>query len=188
MAIKNKDGSVYRFSGPVPEMAEQSFWDKKDKTIVHNKFGQRYVRERKGDEDMDLSKIKRELSRAKVEKDEIKIVQVIEQPKSKPIAEEVVEIWCLPCVDFIENVDPLYNESYNKINYGQPFIFRARLLSLEDLSIQFITEESVKLPNESVVYPKTASRRWWRVKSVKEVKDFRVYLGGISDYQPSFEN
>jgi hypothetical protein len=184
MAIKNKDGSPYRFTKPVPEMAQQSFWNKKESITVHNKYGERYLRERNDADEIDLSKIKREVELPEVE--EIKIVQAIEEPKPKQLSEEIVEIWCLPCVGHIENVDPLYDESYDKINYGGTFIFKSRLLSLEDLSIQFITEMNVNLPNESVVYPKTASRRWWRIKGMKEVEGFKIYVGVISDYQPSF--
>jgi len=187
MAIKNKDGSTYSFTKPVPQMTQQSFWNKKEKIIFHNKYGQRYLREKTANDEIDLDKIKREIKIPEfVEKDEIKIIQAIEESKSKPLSEEVVEIWCLPCIEHIENIDPLYDENYDKINYGEAFVFKSRLLSLEDLSIQFVTEESINIPNESVIYPKTASRRWWRIKGMKIVEGFNIYVGAISDYQPSF--
>jgi hypothetical protein len=124
----------------------------------------------------------------KQHEDEIKIVKAIEESKPKPISEDIVTAWCLPCLEYTENVDPLYNESYSKINYGDKFTFQTRLLELEDLHIKFVTEGHVKLPVESVIYPQMKNRRWWRIRGVKEVKGFNVYIGIISDYQPTFKD
>lgn len=183
MAIKNKDGSTYKVVKPAPKMAQQSFWNKQEKITIHNKYGQRYLRDNAENDD-----IKREFEVPVFEEknEEIKIVQVIEEYKPKQLSEEVVEVWCLPCIDHVQNIDPLYDESYDKINYGETFIFKSRLLSLDDLSIQFIAETKVNIPYDSVIYPKTASRRWWRIKGIKEIENFKIYLGAISDYQPSF--
>lgn len=192
MALKNSDGSKFvMFSEPAPQMEQQTFWDKTEKIIFHNKFGEKYHREDlkvKEPEPAPPREIKivdfKEV--AKQYDDEIKIVQAIEESKPKPISEDIVEVWCLPCLEYTENTDPLYNESYANIKYGDKFTFQARLLELEDLHVKFVTEIHVKLPEESVIYPKMKNRRWWRIRGVKEVKGYNIYLGMISDYQPAF--
>lgn len=188
MAIKNKDGSTYRFTKPAPQMVEQVFWNKKEHVALHNKFGQRYFRENVNEPEPMNAEIPDYEDMSPADTEEIKIIKHIDDPNERPktLSEEIVEVWCLPCLERTESVDPLYGESYEKVNYGDKFIFRARLLSLEDLQIQFITEMSVTLPYESVIYPKVASRRWWQIKGYKEVEGYRVYLGVISDYQPTF--
>lgn len=190
MAIKNKDGSTYSFSKPAPQMEQQTFWDKKEKITFHNKFGEKHHQEDIKIKEPEL--IHREIKVVdfkevtKQHEDEIKIVKAIEESKPKPISEDILDVWCLPCLEYTENVDPLYNESYSNIKYGEKFTFQARLLELEDLYVKFITEIHVKLPEESVIYPKMKNRRWWRIRGVKEVKGYNIYLGMISDYQPAF--
>lgn len=190
MTIKNKDGSTYAFTKPTPVMEQQSFWDEKERITLHNKFGERHFREEVKIEE--IERIEREVKLPdfkeieKQQEDKIKIVQAIEESKPHHISEGIVDIWCLPCLDYTENVDPLYNESYANVKYGETFIFRAKLMALEDLYIKFVTELDVMVLEHSVIYPKTKSKRWWRIKARKEVKGFNVYLGEISDYQPSF--
>jgi hypothetical protein len=190
MAIKNRDGSIYGFSKPAPEMEQQSFWDGTEKIVFHNKFGQKHFRqELKLPEPESPKREIKPVDFAKAEKqreNEIEIVKAIEESKFKPIYEDIVEVWCLPCLEYSENTDPLYDESYSKIKYGDKFKFKAKLIELEDLYIQFVVEKTVELQAESVVYPIMKNRRWWKIKNVKEVKGFYVYLGMISDYQPSF--
>ncbi len=187
MAIKNKDGSIYSFTKPAPQMVEQVFWNKKEHVMLHNKFGQRFVKENKHEESPIDIKIP-DYEDMEPPTEEIKIIKHIDAPEEKPKAlmADIVDVWCLPCLERSENVDPLYGESYEKVNYGEKFMFKARLFSLEDLQIEFITEGSVILPYESVIYPKVANRRWWQIKGYKEVKSYRMYIGVISDYQPSF--
>jgi hypothetical protein len=190
MAIKNKDGSIYTFTKPAPEMEQQSFWGKAEKIIFHNKFGEKHFREElRLPEPPPMQREVKAIDFEKVEKqreDQIQIVKAIEESRHKPVHEDIVNVWCLPCLDYNENIDPLYDQSYAKIKYGEKFQFQARILDIQDLSIQFVTVKDVKLPNESVVYPVMKNRRWWRIKDSKEVKEFRVYLGMISDYQPAF--
>ena len=191
MAIKNKDGTTYSFTKPAPEMEQQVFWDKTEKIVFHNKFGEKHHGhdiQQIEPEPIPVKEIKvvdfKEV--AKQYEDEIKIVKAIEESKPKPISEEIVEVLCLPCIKYTENVDKLYEESYANIEYGKTFTFRARLIELEDLHIKFFTEIDVQLPEESVIFPKMRNRRWWKIKGVKEVKGFNVYIGMISDYHPSF--
>lgn len=191
MAIKNKDGSTYGFTKSVPQMEQQSFWDKTEKITFHNKFGEKYHGEDtevQEPEPVSVREVKivdfKEVT--KQHEDEIKIVKAIEESKPKSISEDIINAWCLPCLEYTENVDPLYNESYSNIKYGEQFTFQTKLLELEDLHIKFVTEGHVKLPTESVIYPQMKNRRWWRVRGVKEVKGLNVYLGIISDHQPAF--
>ena len=190
MAIKNRDGSTYTFSKPAPEMEQQSFWDKSEKIIFHNKFGEKHFREELKLPEPTLPqrevKIVNFKEAEKQREEQIQIVKAIEESKHKPVHADIVEVWCLPCLEYKETVDPLYGEGYNTIKYGDKFKFSARMLEIEDLNVKFVTEKSVELPEESVVYPIMKNRRWWRIKGVKEVKGFYIYLGMISDYQPAF--
>jgi hypothetical protein len=187
MAIKNKDGSTYSFTKPAPQMIEQVFWNKQERVSLHNKFGQRFIKENVQEEPVE-AKIPEYEEMTPPVKEEIKIIKHMDNSDEKPktLSADIVDVWCLPCLERVENVDPLYGESYEKVNYGEKFTFKARLFSLEDLQIEFITEGNVILPYESVVYPKVPNRRWWQIKGYKEVKGYRIYIGVISDYQPSF--
>jgi hypothetical protein len=189
MTIKNKDGSTYNFSKPNPSLEEQKFWST-DKIVMHNKFGDRFTIENMTPlEPSPIQKEVKVVNFKEVEKqkeDAIKIVQAIEESKPKKLSEETFEIWCLPCLEIIENTDPLYNETTSRIKYGDKFVFRARILELEDLHIKFLTNLGDKIPAESVIFPKMRNRRWWRVQESQEVKGFNLCIGIISDYQPSF--
>ncbi len=192
MAIKNADGSTYSFSQPPTTMEEQSFWDKKERVVLHNKFGEKHFREEL-EEVEQQQPVVREVKVAnlaevqKQKEDQIKIVQALEDSKpARPISADIVDVWCLPCLNYSENVDPLYDESYARITYGDKFVFQSKLLVLEDLYLQFATTLSTKIPAESVIFPQTKSRRWWRVKGMEEVKGFNVYVAVVSDYQPKF--
>lgn len=191
MAIKNADGSTYSFSQPPTTMEEQSFWDKKERVVLHNKFGEKHFREELEEEvEKPVVREVKITNLAEVQKqkeDQIKIVQALEDSKpAKPISADIVNVWCLPCLSYDENVDPLYDESYAKVTYGDKFVFQSKLLVLEDLYLQFATTLSTKIPAESVIFPQTKSRRWWRVKGMEEVKGFNVYVAVVSDYQPKF--
>lgn len=190
MAIKNRDGSTYSFSKPPPAMEEQAFWDKTEKIIFHNKFGEKHFRD-----DIKLPEPtppQREVKAVDFEaaekrwEEEIQIVKAIEESKPKLVHEDIINVWCLPCLEYTENVDPLYDESYAKVKYGEKFQFQCRVMEIQDLSIQFVTEKSVEMGKESVIYPIMKNRRWWRIKDSKEVKGFKVWLAMISDYQPLF--
>lgn len=167
MPIKNKDGSTYIYSKPNPIMQEQNIWDDKDVAILHNKFGQRYVSQQKTEY---IPTMKPEQ-----EENEIEIVESIDVPPPKYVNEDIIEVWCLPCL----------NSQGSTVTYGDTFKFKAKLLKLEDLYVQFIAQE--KISDGSIVYPKTNSKRWWKVRNSSEVQGFHVMVGVISDYQPSFE-
>ena len=190
MAIKNRDGSTYGFSKPPPAMEEQAFWDKTEKIVFHNKFGEKYFRDEiKLPEPVlpqrEVKAVDFEAAEKRRE-EEIKIVKAIEESKPKSVHEDIVNVWCLPCLEYTENVDPLYDESSATVKYGEKFQFQCRVLEIQDLSIQFVTEKNVEMGRESVIYPIMKNRRWWRIKDSKEVKGFKVWLAMISDYQPLF--
>ena len=183
MPIKNKDGSIFSFNKPNPVMLQQDFWSKTESVIIHNKFGQRHIVE--SNEKFREVKLNEKAKVREIEKqDDIKIIQSFVEEKPKHISESVIEVWCLPCLGYNENEDELYGESYSTLKYGDKFIFRARLLEVEDLHIQLVTDQ--KINEYSVVYPKTNGKRWWKVQETKESKGFYFMNCIISDYQPSF--
>ncbi len=176
MAIKNKDGSLFKLKSPPPVMHEQTFWNEKVK--VHNKFGRRHIQALEQEEEEQSFEMPEQ-------QEEIKIVESIKGEKPKSLDESIIDVWCLPCVGVIQNTDELYGESYEKPEYGDKFIFKAKILQSEDLFIQIIAKEEI--PLQSVLYPRTNMKRWWEVKHVAPVKDgFHVISGVISPYQPSF--
>lgn len=126
MAIKNRDGSTYSFSKPPPAMEEQAFWDKTEKIIFHNKFGEKHFRD-----DIKLPEPtppQREVKAVDFEaaekrwEEEIQIVKAIEESKPKLVHEDIINVWCLPCLEYTENVDPLYDESYGTRRINEEII------------------------------------------------------------------
>jgi hypothetical protein len=176
MAIKNKDGSIFKLAGPPPVMENQTFWN--EKVRIHNQFGQKYVQEAVKPENNDLPEKIEEPS------EEIKIVDSIKEETPKYVNESIINVWCLPCTGSREVVDNLYGSRYGRPEYGEKFVFKAKLLEVEDLFIQMLAKE--KIPEQSVIYPQLQMKRWWRVSAVIETNGFYVVTATISDYQPSF--
>lgn len=196
MALRNKDGTLYKLEGPNPVMKDQKIWG--DYT-VHN---MKWESEKKADTTPKVEIPKKEtfieeLERTKevipeVIQEEIKIVETVpEVVEIKEIVKDENEIeksfiYCLPA--FIkEKKDTLYNETYKTIQYGSPTSFEGVIISQTDLSIQIWT--NVNGINEgSILYPKTNFKRWWRVQNKENKTGGWIIDGVISDFQPSFDN
>lgn len=214
MTLYNKDGSVYKLSGPNPAMEAQDVWDG---FTLHNMSWDSEIKEdstvvipKKSDFDLKDNFVT-ELERTKPE---IKIVvpksdKTPLQKAPTPPAEEKIErktvviedakrkeqdqkpeiekdfIHFLPAT--VKNkIDNLYGESYKTVQYGSPSSFEGVILVQEDFNLVVWTDVN-KVTIGSVLYPKTMFKRWWRVNS-SEPKEGGFLLTCVpSDYQPSFD-
>jgi hypothetical protein len=186
MAIKNKDGTVFKISGPNPLMQEQTLWngftkhnfewseeiDKENKTKVFE------INQNKEDVVFEEKKIVVEEPKIIEEKKE----EVKEQKKISD--HKTIKCFCLPA-KIIEKKDELYEEAYQRIEYLDKFIFDTVIVEKEDFYMKFWTME--KITNNSIVYPKNKDKRWWKVSDQKEAAMGFIYTAIISDYTPSFE-
>ena len=208
MALRNKDGTVYKLTSPNPVMKSQELWNEFQ---VHN---MKWEGEKSEDttlvnpllSDFDVQDSFLEaLDKAKVTKPEIKVVETpVEQPQStekierKPIVHadakqeennnseiEKVYIHVLPAF-LRERKDTLYGDSYKTIQYGKPTSFEGIILKQEDLFIEVWTD-SDKIAIGSILFPKTNFKRWWRVQEKNEKAGGWVLTAMPSDYQPSFD-
>lgn len=199
MALKNKDGSVYRLDGPNPTMKTQETWNEFE---IHN---MKWDEEKSKDlnqilpiqSDLDVKdSFLSALDEAKVENvqisEEFKIERksVIEPDLNKEKIKEKSDIektyiYCLPA--FLKTRrDDLYDESYVTIQYGDPTSFEGVILLQEDLYIKIWTDID-KIDKGSILYPKTGYKRWWRVQDREEKKGGWIIIATPSDFQPSFD-
>lgn len=93
-------------------------------------------------------------------------------------------MFCLPAI-ILKKTDSLYNEEYNSIEYDNPFSFEAVVTQEEDLYYKFWA--TLKIESESVIYPKSNTKRWWRINSKEEKGNGFIYTCIPSNYQPHFE-
>lgn len=160
MAIKNKDGTVYKLTCPNPLMQEQDIWSAD--VIFHNHFG--------------IKVCIPDPARKPIIKEEVvkELPQVVVEPSF------MADIWCLPAI-YEEVVDPLYGEKHKRINYGNKFVFKAKLMEMSDLFIILWTENQ-EVTEGSIIFPQVKDKRWWRVAEIKD----NLLRCVITDYQPNF--
>ncbi len=178
MPIKNKDGTPYSYNQrPNPIMTTQTIWPKDEPVYLHNKIGKRYFK----------NKLQEVIKPTKVlEVDIVKTIDETPMKKQYP-NEEIYEIWCLPCISFKTVDDPLYGSSFGKVTYGEKFLFEGRIIELEDLYIQIMTENK-EVTEKSILFPKIKGKRWWKVSHTTNTEDGQLIVAMISDYQPSFSD
>jgi hypothetical protein len=190
MAIKNKDGTVFKISGPNPLMDEQTLWDGftkhnfewSEEIDKENKNKVFEIKQNKEDVLFEEKKIVIEEPKIIEKKEEEKKVEVKEQ---KNISDhKTIQCFCLPAKT-IEKKDELYEETYQRVEYLDKFIFDAVVIEKADIYIKFWTME--KITKNSIVYPKNKDKRWWKVSDQKEAPMGFIYIAMISDYTPSFE-
>lgn len=195
MAIKNKDGSIYRLKGPNPLVKEQS-WPKPEEVAYYN---------------FTWPEIRLE--------DEVQIITQLSTPqpppektpatKITPIQEKtkfknVVLVYCLPVIT-TQKSDPLYGDSYEKTEYGEKFSFEAMLLERNDLSITLWTNHTMSTPNgpvntaeyitkNSIIYPakyadgaRFGDFRWWKIDTMLPQHNGLSIRAVITSVQPSFQ-
>lgn len=201
MAIKDKDGNVFKLSGPNPVMKTQELWDLKN-IIYHNmKFGEIIA---EGEREPEINVVLHKLSDQPTTQEvlaraEPQPIPVEEEPVSVAVMEPVkpsvtqktaqllqknkVIFYCLPVL-IQKYSDDLYGGEYTKDIYGDKFAFPAIVIEETDLVIQFWAD--TKLPERSVVYPKMRTKRWWRIQESSEKSGGHLYSAVASDVNPDF--
>lgn len=171
MAIKRKDGSIYKVRGPNKIMITQDEWDD-DHVITRNfNLGQDVVEIK---EDFTPIKTKPFLKEKKVEvyKPELPEKPPVEEAKVEPQkTEEKSEIkkydktmvFCLPA-KITKYVDTLYGDEVKRLTYDKPFKFEIIISYNGDIKFNFWTNLKGVEVNSIVFVPD--SRRWWRVAKV----------------------
>lgn len=203
MVLRNKDGSIYKLRSPNALMKNQNIWDK---YVLHN---MNWISTNHKD-DTEVKKVSTdfviqdnflaELEKTKnlaeeqivkqepVKQEEQNLNRNISVVKDKSVDDDdgitKTFIYCLPAIT-IKKKDTLYDEEYNTIEYKNPFSLEGVIIEHHDLFFKFWT--NIAIENESVIYPKSNIKRWWRI-NFKEVKgNGFLYTCIPSDYQPHFE-
>ena len=204
MAIKNKDGSEYRLSGPNPHMKNQLLWDhfelhnmnfeeikgliKKDQKIIKKETIKIEDEFKKEFEEKPL-KIEKKIE--EIQENKKQEIEEITEKSKKEISEESpdikkVTIYCLPAkVEFSE--DLLYGEVKKTINYGKKFKFEAIVIDNNDINFKIWTN-AIVLDKESIIYPQNYEKRWWRVIETNKKFDGYIINCSPSNITPSFED
>lgn len=202
MAIKNRDGSVYKLRSPNALMKDQRFWtdykshNMKWKSTITE--GGSEVERVQTDFVMKDSFVEELASTAPV-RDEPKpqeptlakspVTKEPAVPKSQK-AEDPLDgiprcfIYCLPA-SMSQRRDTLYDDEYISVKYGEPYSLEGVITEEHDLCINFWT--TAEIPRESVIFPKNNQKRWWKVVGSEMSHGGRIYVCAPSTYQPHFE-
>lgn len=181
MAIKNKDGSVYKLRGPNPLMQTQQEWDRSKLNLFNIGAQKReIVIEAKPEDHITTIKKTPVKPKARV----IEARKFIEEIKSEPVApviqqqippkpreddqatrllkERGVTFYCAPAISRTVK-DDFYGNSYGVLEYGDKYEFRAVPIDESDLELQFWCLDAVT--TGSVIYRKDRrGERWWRIR------------------------
>lgn len=199
MVLKNKDGSTYQLTKPNPIMKEQSLW-KGEKFILHN---MNFISEKTVDEreikpfesDIEVKDdFISELEETKKPEEQEPVFErvTITAPDTKRIEEEKkpeiekIFIHCLPATIKTKH-DELYGDVYQTIQYGKPTSFEAVLLKESDTYFEVWTDTDIA-DIGAVLFPKTNTKRWWKVKRRVRKSEGWILNCIMSEYQPSFDS
>lgn len=196
MVIRNKDGSVYKLRGPSEAMKNQNKWDG---FVTHNmKYGSVVQEDTSSVEKMESDFVLKDsfveelASSIPAEEPaevspEPKVVVVRDKSQEQARTSDGIKrtfIYCLPSV-LVSVKDSLYDEEFFKVEYGDPFSFEAVIVSEDDMSMTFWSTSVME--RESVVFPRTSYKRWWKVGEIREKSGGRIYSCKPSDFHPHFE-
>lgn len=199
MAIKNKDGTIFKLVGPNPIMKNQDFWEE---SVLHNfeykEITTSEVLQKEEEQDPDVMKIviseeQPELPEYKkieeVVPEEIEVtIKEVPVPEKKKKKEEIkIPKWqahCLPAV--VETVeDQLYGDSKRKISYGNRFSMELIISEENDLLLKAWT--NIHIGEESIVFI-VKEKRWWKVDKCEiNHGGFMIYCS-VSAITPSFSD
>lgn len=206
MAIRDKDGQIYKLHGPNPLMEGQDLWKSEhtfvinfrpDNVITHNDD---YTWEKELKKEFDIRDLAQELGLN--EPGEVKGVLInprdfIDELSEHPAEPEVIQVsqntakvieknqaifHCVPIIE-ITVVDKLYGTPRKRRSYGERFSFDGVLMGHDDLQIVFWAVREV--PLQSVVYHQ-GEARWWRITEAAPQDKGFVYRGVVSEVNPSF--
>ncbi len=215
MAIKDKDGKVYKLRGPNPMMKDQKKWDMDKLQFINMGWSNEVVVDernpvQKFKTDFNVVDIGQELGLVSNEESTTTVVKpqefiddiqksVTEEPKeetvilnvdpqlAKIIKERGVEYYCAPVMGKKKHVDDLYDNTYYTMQYGEKFVFDAIIIEESDLELQFWCVRPVTA--ESIVFRKIVKsfgERWWRVKDIEPKTGGYLCRAITSDTNPNF--
>ena len=213
MAIKDKDGNVYKLRGPNPLVKNRSDWDRSKMKLINmgewksetieDHSTTKYEKENTIDiaEELDLfegpeqpksvsaSNFIQELAQQEPEIKSEPIPEVtinVDRQLARVFKERGVEYYCAPVIGKNNYVDDLYGETYSTLKYGDKFLFDAVIIDQSDLQLQFWCVKHIT--KDSVVYRKHqhGGERWWRVNSLESKTGGYLCLAHISDVNPDF--
>lgn len=209
MAIKNKDGTIFKLRGPNKLMKDQVEWDKaklrffnlgyKSEVIIDDKNPVREMANSVIDigKELNLQKNEAKVIPAKEFIEEIcevpepiveekPVILNVDDRMSRLLRERSVEYYCAPCIGHNEHIDPLYQTKYKTTQFGDKFIFDAIIIDQSDLQLQFWCVRAITI--DSVVYRKNVDggERWWRVTNIEPKTGGYLVLSSVSDLNPDF--
>ena len=213
MAIRDKDGKVYKLRGPNPLMKDQVDWDRTKTKLINLSWGSEIVEDVRNpvtQAEENLIKIDEELG-LKPNKEAAKIIEpdkfIAElrapespvQPEPEPpptinaeprtarlLKEKGAEFFCAPVIGTRMHVDELYGSAYERLEYGDKFLFDAIVVAESDLQIQFWCARPVTM--HSIIYRriKEGGERWWRINEIEPKSGGYLARGIPSDTNPDF--
>lgn len=214
MAIRNKDGSIYKLKGPNPIFKEQEIWDKSKITLVNFEFQE------------EVEQSTKEIPKIPV------VEEIVEEPpqpiiKPEPIIEKEPEInmkesvvvpekptttpppktkisstlgeeppifsgkvadtkIVVYCLPVIEEIikDAVFGTETKVNKFGTKVILEAVMVEEEDMFCVFWAKYDV--PPKSIVYPRNHSKRWWQVQATNPYQNGFLMTAILTHANPDF--
>lgn len=182
MPIYNKDGTEFKLSGPNPIMKNQDLWG--EFTIHNMDFLSKTFKFQTKTPPPPVNLVVKESFLEALDAAKNEIVEPPPKPKEENILEKTF-IYCLPA-EIKQRSDSLYGDVYQTIQYGNPTSFEGVIISQSDIILEIWTDAN--FDKGSILYPKTNSKRWWRVQEKKPKASGWLLASIPSDFQPSFDN
>ncbi len=186
MAIKKKDGTIFRLQGPAPVMKNQDLWDDGSTFILHNFDSEEGVILHNFEEEEEKKVVFTPIQDIEAQEIIVPIKNTPVPPKKKKKKEEgVLLIYCMPSQIF-QIEDDLYGETRTALSYGSQFTFQGKITVSSDLSIQIWSNVNAEINKGSILYIPD-HRRWWKVEDNSPVPEGFILICSPSSLQPSFE-
>ena len=189
MAIRNKDGSIYKLRGPNPLMQNQDSWDHSKVELINFSQDSEKVTDpqnpaKKFEQQHNVVDIGKKLKLEDIGK-LVAPVHPKEPPKQPPSEIERRKIQFLAVVAIEHSTtDSLYGDVSRRIKYSAPTNFTGIILNQADIGIEFWTEFPIQ--PQSIVFPQNQEQRWWRVTKIESRPSGVVAHGIPSDVNPDF--
>lgn len=206
MAIKNKDGSVFKLRCPNPLMKDMADWDKTKLQLINMEWKSEVVIDERSpvkEAQENIIDIGEELNLESIsispqEFIEEIVVPTVKEPETpvitadsqtaKLLKERGVTYFCAPVIGFKVHTDDLYGESYQTPQYGEKFLFDAIVIEESDMQLQFWCVRSIS--KGTIIYRKTTKSmpdgRWWRIEKVESKSNGCLCIANISEINPDF--
>lgn len=211
MALKNRDGTVFRLAAPNP-IVEQQFWPDPNILVFHNFTWKGEVIPAQ-----ETKPVRKIFLETVVIPDTSQVLEPESEPETElepqrpppesnevPLPANTVVVHCLPFIGWTWKEDSLYGDRYKVPQFGSKFTFEALIVERGDLAIALWASSTFEndgqivksidwLKPNSVIYParrndgsKLREYRWWKIQTVEPLDQGVTILGVITDIQPSF--